>query len=254
MDNITLYSLFGKKNAAVSGDTNNYITDFGYFCNNNRRIDDLNHIDTSKGDSFTYMFLKCSSLTNIPLLDTSSGTDFSYMFSECAALTTIPPLNTNKGRLFTNMFKNCSSLITVPPLDTGMGEDLKYMFNGCSALTTVQSINLNNSTSANYMFSACQSLTELYLYNIKTSITIGSGTTYGHLLTLDSLIHTFNELIPGTGLTLTMGNANIEKITGLYCKVVDITDGKLPMELCVSTDEGAMLVTEYIRGKGWQYA
>lgn len=101
-----------------------------------------------------------------------------------------------------------------------------------------------------------------YLRNIKTNLQVGSGTSYGHLLTLDSLTHLIYELRDtGSLKTLTVGSANLEKLANVYVKTVDITDEmraeddlideKLPFVVCESTDEGAMLIIDYAVFKNW---
>ena len=50
---------------------------------------------------------------------------------------------------------------------------------------------------------------------------------------------------------LTIGSANLEKIAGLYCRITDDTHEKKPMELCESTDEGAMTLHNYASEKNW---
>ena len=49
-----------------------------------------------------------------------------------------------------------------------------------------------------------------------------------------------------------MGGTNLAKIADLYCKVTDDANEKKPMELCESTDEGAMTLTAYAALKNWQ--
>ena len=204
------------------------ITDFSYFFYNGARLDLLGKIDTSNGTNFNSMLYGCESLKTIPELDTSNGTNFSGMFNSCGSLTTIPELDTS----------NCT--------------DFTYMFNGCSSLTTITELNLEKCSNTNSMFSSCKNLTNLYLYNIRISIKIGSGTSWGHLLTVDSLVHTIKELCTMTSSqTLTIGSANLEKIAGLYCRITDDTHEKKPMELCESTDEGAMTLVDYALEKGW---
>lgn len=117
---------------------------------------------------------------------------------------------------------------------------------------------INGSTSS--AFNNCKSLEILNIKNIKSSLQIGSGTTYGHLLTLDSLLNTIQECInAGSALTLTIGTANIEKLANVYVRLTneaeeDESNPKLPMEVCESTDEGAMTITEYMTLKNWSIA
>ena len=206
-------------------------SDFSYFCYGGARTEALNIIDTSNGTNFNSMFYNCSNLTIVPKLNTSKGTDFSGMFFSCRSLTSIPDLDTSNGTIFDSMFYNCSNLTAIPKLNTSNGTNFKNMFQNCS------------------------SLTNLVLYNIRKSITIGSGTSYGHLLTVDSLVHTIQELCTASSSqTLTMGSANLNKIANIYCKVIDGSNEKKTMELCESTDEGAMTLTAYAALKNWNLA
>lgn len=231
-------------------------TDFSHmFCNcSNVRYMNISELDTSKGTDFSGMFYGCTNLEIVPNLDTSNGTEFSEMFCSCKKLTSIPQLDTSNGSFFNGMFQNCYKLTSIPNLDTSKGIYLREMFSGCQALISIPRLDVGRNSDFSNMFRNCYVLQDLYLYNIKQSITIGSGISYGHLLTLDSLIHIINELCPtDITQTLTMGGANVEKLNGLYCRIIDETNEKLPMVLCESTDDGAMLVSDYITGKGWAY-
>ena len=165
----------------------------------------------------------------------------------------------------TYMFSQCHSLTTVPLFDTSKVTNMSYMFEGCTSLTTVPLFDTRNVTSItnmSKMFYNCYKLTNCYLRNIKVNLQVGSGTSYGHLLTLDSLIHLIKELRDtGSSKTLTVGSANLEKLANVYVRTIDITDEmrveddlideKLPFEVCESTDEGAMLITAYVLEKHW---
>lgn len=204
---------------------------------------------------FKSMFYKCQSLTSIPELNTSNGTTFTGMFQLCSKLTSVPELDTSNSTACNTMFSNCQSLTTVPELDTGKCTNLSYIFQSCGKLTSVPKLDLNKCTNTTGIVIDCKSLENLYLYNIRRSIQIGSGTSWGHLLTVDSLVHTIKELCTVTSSqTLTMASASLEKISGLYCKIIDSTNEKKTMQLCESTDEGAMTLIDYAAEKGWQLA
>lgn len=254
------------------------ITDFSYFCYKGYRVNVIDKIDTSKGTKFNYMFYECS-VTNIPDFDTSSGTDFSYMFCQCTKLTSVPEIDTSNASYFSGMFVGCSSLTNIPELDFSKGtyfeslcsgcknltsfsvsgkfygRYLRNMFSSCENLTTVSGLSLvsaDQSSSLTGIFTNCYNLTNLYLYDIINTIQIGSGTSWGHLLTVDSLVHTIKELRTRTSSRiLTIGSANLEKIANLYCRIIDDTSPKKTMELCESTDEGAMTLSDYASEKNW---
>ena len=160
------------------------------------------------------------------------------------------------------MFDNCASLTTVPLFDTSKADSMSYMFNKCTSLTTVPQFDTSNVTIMSSMFWNCSNLTECWLRNIKTSLQVGSGTSYGHLLTLESLIHLIQECRDtGSLKTLTVGSANLKKLANVYVRTIEITDEmraedeyideKLPFEICESTDEGAMLIVDYAVEKNW---
>ena len=185
------------------------------------------------------MFSYCSKITTIPQLDTSAVTNMSSMFMNCSKITTIPQLDTSAVTNMNSMFYNCSKITTIPQLDTSAVTDMSYMFNYCSNLTNCS------------------------LRNIKINLQVGSGTSYGHLLTLDSLLFMIGELIDtGSSKTFTVGSANLKKLSDVYVKTVIITDEmrvedpyidqKLPFEVCESTDEGATLIDRYVKTKNWQ--
>lgn len=229
------------------------------------------------------MFYYCD-VVEIRNLDLSKVTELSYTFADCLYLKYIPEtINFEEVTDLRSTFVNCREVlnlpsdIRIPKCRTMFGtfsgvniEDIdfhkttinvmnmSYTFEKCSVLKNVRGLSMKSCTECTGVFDKCSSLEELEIFDISKSLTIGSGTSWGHKLTLDSLIHTIQELRGSengsTSLrTLTIGSANLEKITDVYVKVIDETDTlKLPFEVCESTDEGAMLITEYALLKNWQ--
>lgn len=207
-----------------------------------KTVDDLiNREDTVNAQSMEYMFEGCGYLESVPDLNTSNVTNMWYMFQNCKKITTIPKFDTRKVTTMASMFKYAYKLTTIPDLDT------------------------RNVGSMSDMFYNCSSLTEIWIKNIKVALQVGSGTSWGHLLTYESLLHLLKELIDtGSSKTLTVGSANLEKLADTYVKLVTITDemiaedefieSKFPFEVCESTDEGAMSVNDYLAGKNWTIA
>ena len=252
--------------------------EYAFSYNSNLITVPVSEIPTSKCTNYNRLFAYCGKLTTSPIMDTGQGKYFETTFEQCKELVTIPYLNTKNAVTLYGIFdgceklKNlpegfdasnagnvsymcrfCKSLTYAPELNTHRGGTFSYIFYGCVNLVTVSRLDMNNSSrnTAN-MFNNCYKLENLYLYNISSNIQIGSGTTWGHLLTVDSLVNTIKELCTVTTTqTLTMGSANLEKISGLYCKITDDTNEKLTMELCESTDEGAMTLDQYAAEKGW---
>ena len=137
--------------------------------------------------------------------------------------------------------------------------DKKITFNKKSLFseTNIQ-INSGSSTTLNVdnIGKKCKYLNR-QLINIKIDIQIGSDTSWGHLIQKDCLIQIISELIkPASGThTLTIGSANIAKLADTYVKLLD-DDGseKYPFVVCESTDEGAMLISDYCTAKSWNLA
>lgn len=173
-------------------------------------------------------------------------------------MTDIPVEKNTRG-----MFLGCTRLRSVSLFDTSLVQNTREMFYNCTALTTVPQFDMRSAYDVGTMFNYCSSITECWLRNIKTSLTVGSGTSWGHLLTVESLLHLIKECRQTSSIkTLTIGTANMKKLANTYVKVIDITDEmraeddlideKLPFEVCESTDEGAMLISEYVLLKNWQ--
>ena len=136
------------------------------------------------------------------------------------------------------------------------------MFYNSSSITTISQLDMSNVTNTSSMFFGCVKVTNLSIKNIKTNLQVGSGTSYGHLLTVDSLLRLCKELITtSSSKTLTIGSANLNKLANVYIKRITITDEmreedplidqKIPFEACDSTDEGAVLITNYAKSKKW---
>ena len=173
--------------------------------------------------------------------DTSSVTNMTYMFNGCKNITTIPQIDTSAVTNMSGMFFYCTNLTTIPQLDT-------------SAVTNMTDVVYN-----------CVALTDCYLRNIKRSLQVGSGTKWGHLLTLESLLYMIGELVNvGVSRTFTVGSANLAKLADIYVKTIEITDdmraadrlidSKMPFEVCESTDDVAILISDYVLEKNWQLA
>ena len=263
-------------------------------------IDDIiAGLDTSKVSNFSYAFAR-SSLKRYPdSLDLSSAEDLSHFCEGCnfekknlviSNLPNVTTLDTSFGGCYgfdIATVNNLPKIVSMYALFQGLGngpnwlyeahfdkdtvkpQNVGRLFNARYYLKIVTGLNLINCTSStSYAFNNCSRLEEIELFNIKVALQIGSGTSYGHLLTLDSLINTVKELwdySSGTSTyTLTMGSANLSKIANTYVKLVDVTDemlaadqyaaNKLPCVVCESTDEGAMTLTDYAGLKSWQLA
>ena len=163
------------------------------------------------------------------------------------------------------MFMYCSQITTVPLFPTSNNMNTRDMLSQCGKLTVVPPFDMVNVTSTTDMFAGCKLLTECWIRNIKISLQVSSGTSYGHLLTLESLLHLCKECRNvNASRRLTVGTANLAKLEGIYVKLIDITDDmraeddlideKYPFVQCESTDEGAMTIQDYMATKMWSLA
>ena len=238
------------------------VTSMAYMFSNCRNLSSFPQLNTSKVVHMNNMFNLCVKLETIPMIDTSLVQSMNNMFYNCNALKSIPQLNTGNVTKIGNMFRGCNSLTSIPELNTVNVTLMDSLFYACTSLSTVTTLDMRSVTSAKDMFTDCSSLLDITLKNIKVNLTIGSGTSYGHLLSLNSLIGVIGELIDtGSTKTLTIGTANLEKIANVYVKLITITDemraadefidSKLPFEVCESTDDGAMLMKDYVTRKNW---
>ena len=202
--------------------------------------------DTENVHTMENMFCNCKALREVPLFDTRNVTTMYGMFYGCYKLNTVPLFDTRNVLDMGRMFDDCYDLVEVPALD------MRRVYNPSRPAYT------------DYMFRNCKQLTNCWVKNIRMRLQVGSGTTYGHKLTVESLTHLVKELCANSSGTkvLTVGSANLEKLANVYVRQIEITDEmraeddlideKLPFEVCESTDEGAVLITEYVTYKNWE--
>lgn len=221
-----------------------------------------NIVEAKSNNTITYAFSGCEKLTEAPFINTSAAQNASYMFDGCRALKSVPLYELGAVERFTYMFRYCDTLETTPLFDTRGATHLTGMFFVCKSLRVIPAYNCRNVNDFTVMCHNCNNLAEIWIKNIKSSLQVGSGVSFGHLLTVESLVHLIGELRDtGSLLTLTVGSANLEKLANVYVRTIDITDEmrakddlineKLPFEVCESTDEGAMLVEDYTLLKNW---
>lgn len=265
------------------------VTSADYMFSNAHKLVELPELDFSKINSASYMFNNCIKLTKLPtsMNNMKISGEADYMFNSCWELTEIPSIDISSAYSFYSFLDGCCKLTTVSHLDFSNAGDLIQTFNccslikeipeikskkvwricnifqSCSSLETVHGLNLISLTkdaNAERAFYNCKKLTNLNVTNIKVSLQVASG-TWGNLLTLDSLIGLCKECIKqSSSKTLTVGTINLEKIADVYVKFTDSsvttisTGAKGEVEVCESTDEGAMLISDYMALKNWTLA
>ena len=136
------------------------------------------------------------------------------------------------------------------------------MFAYCTNLTSIPQLDISKVTDTYQIVYDCTNLTNLTLLNIKRNLQVGSGTSWGHLLTLDSLIGLCKECIKqSSSKKLTVGSANMEKLANVYVKFTDSTQTTIDVGAkgenivqCESTDDGAITISDYMALKSWSLA
>lgn len=201
-------------------------------------------------------------------IDESPGYEGFYMFYMYKGndISFIKNLDFSRLTNAERMFMSCWNITSLPAIDTSKVTKFDSMLYACKALKTVELIDMISATSAKSMLYDTR-LSNLTLKNIKISLQLG-GTNYSTQYTVESLLNTIKELHTNTGtstLTLTLGTANTAKLANIYVKLIPITDemraedeyidNKAPFVQCESTDDGAMLITEYVTTiKKWTLA
>lgn len=292
----------------VSNLNTSQVTDMAYMFLGCSKLEtlDVSNFDTKNVTKMNNMFQECNALTSLDIsnFDTSQieGFNMQAMFNQCTNLqTVILPQNfvSNKITQINSMFRQCRSLkeIDLSVFDVSNVKYASSLFQNCNKLTSLDfsSWDTSNLKSLERIFASCLSLETIYgvldfinvtgtvtdafdycqalktvtLKNIKkTGLKLGSGTSWGTLLTLDTLINTIKELWDyssgTTTYTLTMSTPSKTAIEDVYVKLVEPTAeqieadpnivNKMPCEVCESTDEGAMLITDYATLKKWTIA
>ena len=214
---------------------------------------------------FGSAFYQCSQMETVgDIISNATGVAMNSIFYGCGMLTSFGKLPSSVSN-YSYAFASCSKLTRVHALETETTTNTGNMFYQDVALETVEYMDMRSVTSCSSMFYGCKALTNITIKNIKCNLTVGSGTSWGHLLTVDSLVGLCYELCDtGSTKTLTVGSANLTKLASVYVRSIEITDAmraeddlideKLPFEVCDSTDEGATLIADYVLLKNWKLA
>lgn len=193
-------------------------------------------------------FNSCSALIGEVTMDLLVLSDAQRMFEYASNLESITfPNGTPKLTFANNMFGNCTSLTTIKGLDLGN-------------LNSAAPIFASGVTNATYSY-RLPLLANLDIKNIKYGFRIVEYDIDRSELTVESLVGLCKECIKqSTQQTLSIGNINLTKLADVYVKFTDstiteIAEGeKGEVEVCESTDEGAMTIQEYMALKSWRYA
>ena len=141
-----------------------------------RKIEGLEHLNTSEVKDMGWMFSDCCRLPSLDLshFNTQNVTDMGGMFSHCSRLTSLDlsHFNTQNVTDMFGMFWGCSGLtsLDVSHFNTQNVTDMRAMFSDCSGLTSldVSHFNTQNVTDMRGMFWGCSGFTSLDVSNFNT--------------------------------------------------------------------------------------
>ena len=158
------------------------------------------------------IFMRCNSLTTVPLFNTNRATDMSNMFNGCMSLQTLQLLDTSNVVDMHYMFPDCRALKTVPQFNTSKVTTMNGMFTSCASLQTVPLLDTSNVDSMSFIFSDCPSLTNLGGF---TGLKLNLDLSNSSKLTVDSVMNVINNAADMTSSpkTLTLSQDVFQKLT-----------------------------------------
>lgn len=176
------------------------------------------YIDTSKMDSLHSFFAENRNayfLNNLALLDTSNVMDFYGTFYANTTLTAFDgaAIDMRKAWRFTMMFQGATALKTVSNVMSGVCAVITDMFNGCTALEEVHGLDFTAVGYASRTFNGCTSLTTVdgIVGEINVALNLSSAPLSHN--SLMNFVNALKNLSGGTAKTLTLGAANLAKLT-----------------------------------------
>lgn len=220
-------------------------------------------LDTSNVTNFSQTFSNNTKLESLPQFDTSSNTTFYRTFYACSNLGEIA-INATNATTLQSCFEGCSKIESINLVSTHNVTNFSEAFYNCSSLNTLIGLDLYNATDVS-TFVHYSKLTTLDVKNIKIGCRFGATTQWGTNLSKDSVINVIKELWDNSSSTTTLGvsfsTTTKTLLSDVYVKLITPTaeqiaadpyiNNKKPCEVCASTDEGAMLITDYATLKNW---
>ena len=154
-----------------------------YECENLKRVDNIQNLNTANVTSMYRMFWDCSGLTALDVsnFDTVNVTNMSSMFWGCSGLTALDVSGFDTANVTSMgcMFWGCSGLtaLDVSNFDTANVTYMEEMFLGCSGLTALDVSNFDtaNVTNMSGMFEGCRGLTTLDVSSFDTANVMWMG-------------------------------------------------------------------------------
>lgn len=236
------------------------VVNTSYMFNQAYGLTTLPQLDFSNIENMTSMFFSCENLIEAPYINALKATQIKCLFRKCKKLISVEGVECPNATDLTELISNCDLIERLGSLKAPNATTMTYMCYGDRALQELPEIDMINVTNAYQMIYECSSLTKANFQNLKIDFTLSDGSTYGTLLTLDSLVNTCKGCInTGSSKTLTVGATHKATLEATYVRLTnepekDANNPKLPCEVCESTDEGAMTVVDYMASKNWTLA
>lgn len=145
-----------------------------------------------------------------------------------------------------------TNLTKLPLLNFEKCKEMDRFLFWSDKINEIPSYNLRSISSLVSAFLYCYNLTSFLAYGMRTSFSIRNCT----LMEAPALVTVLSncQVVTSTK-TLTLGSTLLAKLENVYVKEtgVELYEGITcrPCVICESTDEGAMLATEYFTRKGW---
>jgi hypothetical protein len=233
-------------------------------CSHLKRI---HRINSTNCKNFNSCFLWCNKLKEL-VIDTDCGESYKEMLRACTELENINFTHLTKGKNFYGMFEYCPLLKTIDLKgETINGTCFDVMFASCSSLQEVVGLDVQSavpgsysqseSPSLNGIFYKCSSLKKLDIRNVKKSLDLRDCPllTEESILNISKELHTVPEDFKGHDKINIYFNDNDRiknYLNNTYCRVIDSTDSKKPIELVEKDTDSAISLADYIKNeKGW---
>lgn len=174
---------------------------------------DVRTLYTNYNDSSTNVSSYCSGKDDMyisPKFNTINVTNISKFFKNSKNLIVVPELNTSSCTNMSEMFSGCESIYELPPMTTtGHATNMSYMFYGCSKLKMLPYLDASSATNMVHAFDDCTNLEMCMIYGLKTDLDL----SYSNNVIKDSLMFIINNMQTVQSKTLTLGEANYNKLS-----------------------------------------
>ena len=233
-------------------------------CSHLKRIHRINSMNCK---NFNECFLWCNKLKEL-VIDTDCGENYNQMLRACTELENIKFTHLTKGKNFYSMFEYCSLLKTIDLKgETINGTCFDTMFASCSSLQEVVGLDVQSAVPGSYsqsespslrgIFYKCSSLKKLDIRNVKKSLDLRDCPllTEESILNISKELHTVPDDFKGhdkINIYFNDNNRIKNYLNNTYCRIINSTDSKKPIELVEKDTDLAISLADYIKNeKGW---